>query len=266
MISTSWIFFLVVTISCNSVQQPIFFKNPFKGLNGIVPRTNAYIRNEIRAVYYYDQTVAVVDLGTNNELHNCNLIEVYEQEEANEVLRNLSSTAVPQLVSFEQMTKLMQQCELLDKIQHDTLSTEMSHTENKGSHGVGSVLSLLSGILPGTKWCGTGDIAENYHDLGHEAQIDRCCRSHDLCPVKIRAQQTRYNLTNYSIYTKSHCVCDEALYHCLKATTNPTAQVMGRIYFNVIKVPCIEDVSEDTLEKHTSIRIGRRFIPVQMSY
>lgn len=30
----------------------------------------------------------------------------------------------------------------------------------------------------------------------------RCCRSHDLCPVKIRAQQTRYNLTNYSVYTK----------------------------------------------------------------
>lgn len=33
-------------------------------------------RNEIRAVYYHDQTVAVVDLGINNELHNCNLIEV----------------------------------------------------------------------------------------------------------------------------------------------------------------------------------------------
>lgn len=25
----------------------------------------------------------------------------------------------------------------------------------------------------GTKWCGAGDIAENYHDLGRETQIDR---------------------------------------------------------------------------------------------
>ncbi|OAD54882.1 Phospholipase A2 isozymes PA3A/PA3B/PA5 [Eufriesea mexicana] len=235
MSSTGWILFLIVMISSNSVQQPTFFKNTFKGLNGIIQKT-MFDRNEIRAVYYYDQTVAVVDLGTNNELHNCNLIE---------------------------MTKLMQQCELLDKIQHDGLSTSMSHTVSKGNREVGSVLSLFSGILPGTKWCGAGDIAENYHDLGQEAQIDRCCRSHDLCPVKVRAQQTRYNLTNYSIYTKSHCACDEALYHCLKATTHSTAHIMGHIYFNVIKVPCIEDIPED---KQTSIELKRRFIPVKTNY
>ncbi|KAF3422651.1 hypothetical protein E2986_10082 [Frieseomelitta varia] len=263
MISTEWTFLLIVTIVSSSIQQPTFFKNSFKGLNGVTLRDHAYDRNEITAVYYYDQTVAVVDLGANNELHNCNLIEVYEQDEASEILRNLSSTTVPQLVSFQQMTRLMQQCELLDKIQHD--ATGMSNVVSKGSHSVGSVLSLLSGILPGTKWCGAGDIAENYHDLGRETQIDRCCRSHDLCPVKIRAQQTRYNLTNYSVYTKSHCACDETLYHCLKATTSPTAQIMGRIYFNVIKVPCIEDVSENTLD-YSSIGLERRFIPVKMSY
>ncbi|KAK9300976.1 hypothetical protein QLX08_006474 [Tetragonisca angustula] len=262
MITTEWTFLLIVTIISSSVQQPTFFKNSFKGLNGVTLKDHAYDRNEITAVYYYDQTVAVVDLGANNELHNCNLIEV-EQDEASEILRNLSSTTVPQLVSFQQMTRLMQQCELLDKIQHD--ATGMSNVVSKGSHSVGSVLSLLSGILPGTKWCGAGDIAENYHDLGRETQIDRCCRSHDLCPVKIRAQQTRYNLTNYSVYTKSHCACDEALYHCLKATTSPTAQIMGRIYFNVIKVPCIEDVSENTLD-YSSIGLERRFIPVKMSY
>lgn len=26
--------------------------------------------------------------------------------------------------------------------------------------------SVFSGILPGTKWCGTGDIAATYRDLG----------------------------------------------------------------------------------------------------
>ncbi|XP_031771056.1 uncharacterized protein LOC100870458 [Apis florea] len=261
MSSTGWILFLIVAIISNSIQQPIFFKNTFKGLNGI-SRADTFDRNEIRAVYYYDQTVAVVDLGINNELHNCNLIEVYEQDEANEVLRNLSSIVIPQLVSFSQMTKLIQQCELLDKMQHERLSTTTSNSVNKDNYGMSNVLSLLSGILPGTKWCGAGDIADNYHDLGQEAQIDRCCRSHDLCPVKIRAQRTRYNLTNYSVYTKSHCVCDEALYRCLKATTHPTAHIMGRIYFNIIKIPCIEDVPET----HTSIGLRRQFIPVKMNY
>lgn len=261
--STGWILFLLAAIATSSVQQPTLFKKTFKGLNGLIPRTNTLDRNEFRAVYYHDQTVAVVDLGTNNELHNCNLVEVYEHEEAKEVLRNLSLTAVPQLVSFPEMTKLMQQCELLDKIQHDALSTSTSNTVSKVGGRMSSVLSLLSGILPGTKWCGIGDIAENYHDLGQEAQIDRCCRSHDLCPVKVRAHQTRYNLTNYSIYTKSHCTCDEALYHCLKAATNPTAQFMGHIYFNVIKVQCIEDVQWN---EHTSIGYERRFIPVKMSF
>lgn len=51
------------------------------------------------------------------------------------------------------MTKLMQQCELLDKIQHDGLSTAMSHTVSKGNREVGSVLSLFSGILPGNFLC-----------------------------------------------------------------------------------------------------------------
>ncbi|KZC14498.1 PREDICTED: uncharacterized protein LOC107192557 [Dufourea novaeangliae] len=254
--------FLVVAISSNSVQQPLFFKNPFKGLSGVTPRTRLPVIDEITAVYYHDQTIAVVEIGANNELHNCNLIEVYEQDEANEVLRNLSATTIPQQVSFYEITKLMQQCELLDKIQHDVLSSTTTSTLSRGSRVVTNSLSLLSGILPGTKWCGTGDIAESYHDLGQEADIDRCCRSHDLCPVKVRAQQTRYNLTNYSLYTKSHCACDDALYRCLKASKHPTANIMGHIYFNLVRVPCIEDT---TRGDHSSIG-ARQFIPVKMSY
>ncbi|XP_055523597.1 uncharacterized protein LOC129717604 [Wyeomyia smithii] len=104
-----------------------------------------------------------------------------------------------------------------------------------------SPFSLLSGIIPGTKWCGTGDIAESYHDLGDDATMDRCCRTHDLCPLKVRAYQKRYNLNNNSIYTKSHCKCDDMLYECLKKTNTSAAQVMGSIYFNLVQVPCVEE-------------------------
>ncbi|XP_076756362.1 uncharacterized protein LOC143426656 [Xylocopa sonorina] len=259
--SMNWIVLCIVIIINGSNQQPIFFKNIFKGLNGVLPNVE-YGTNEIRAVYYYEQTVAVVDLGNNNELHDCNLIEVYEPEEANEVLRNLSLTTTPQLVSFKEMRRLMEQCELLDKIQHESV-TSSADTTSKGNRGISNVWTLFSGVVPGTKWCGAGDIAENYHDLGEEFEIDRCCRTHDLCPVKVRAQRSRYNLTNYSIYTKSHCTCDEGLYNCLKATSESTARIIGHIYFNVLRVPCIEDVPPN---EQTSTGLDRQFIPVTLKY
>ncbi|KAJ8935997.1 hypothetical protein NQ318_009677 [Aromia moschata] len=99
-----------------------------------------------------------------------------------------------------------------------------------------------------TKWCGTGDIAKNYFDLGTESTVDACCRAHDLCPVKIRAYSKRYNLTNNSLYTKSHCKCDDRLFNCLKGSESQTANIMGNIYFNLVQVPCLEDT-----------KIGRRF-------
>lgn len=64
------------------------------------------------------------------------------------------------------------------------------------------LLSLSLSLVTGTKWCGTGDIAETYSDLGSEMAMDRCCRQHDLCPVKIRAYQNKYELMNDSLYTK----------------------------------------------------------------
>ncbi|KAG7198688.1 hypothetical protein KM043_001686 [Ampulex compressa] len=257
-----WTVFLMVTMGRPGSQEPTFFKNTFKGLAGVVPEPLTPV-GRIRVVYYHEQTVAVVDLGPNNELLNCDLVEVYERNEAAEVLKNLSTTLRPNLVNLKEMTTLMQQCELLDKLQAESAAALSPSSLSRGNRVVVSSLTLLSGILPGTKWCGTGDIAENYHDLGQDAHIDRCCRTHDLCPVKVRAQQTRYNLTNYSIYTKSHCICDDALYKCLKAANHPTANIMGHIYFNMVKVPCIEDVSNSD---RPPFGVKRRFISVKMSY
>jgi hypothetical protein len=40
--------------------------------------------------------------------------------------------------------------------------------EDENNRGLlsGNPFSLFSGVFPGTKWCGTGDIAKNFHDLG----------------------------------------------------------------------------------------------------
>ena len=69
-------------------------------------------------------------------------------------------------------------------------------------------------------------------------------------PVKIRAYQGRYNLTNNSIYTKSHCICDDHLYECLRSTNTSTSQLMGSIYFNLVQVPCIAEGADGGMKFH----------------
>ncbi|KAM8719686.1 hypothetical protein ACLKA7_005849 [Drosophila subpalustris] len=191
------------------------------------------------------------------------------------LLKGLAQYNRPLEIKFEEMLKLMDQCEHVDKLSyaarhksrysHDEGSERSSNNNNESasnSAGNGSEastsnqdgvalklaanifprspFSLLSGIIPGTKWCGTGDIAETYNDLGSEMPMDRCCRQHDLCPVKIRAYQQKYELMNDSLYTKSHCICDDMLFSCLKMTNTSASQLMGSIYFNLVQVPCLD--------------------------
>ncbi|KAJ9589842.1 hypothetical protein L9F63_027898, partial [Diploptera punctata] len=82
-------------------------------------------------------------------------------------------------------------------------------------------------IFPGTKWCGSGNIASNFTDLGTSSAADSCCREHDNCPDIIEAGQTKYNLTNNSFYTKLICKCDEEFYKCLKKNNDYTSYEVG---------------------------------------
>lgn len=56
-------------------------------------------------------------------------------------------------------------------------------------------------IFPGTKWCGPGNIAPNYDDLGSLEDTDKCCRAHDHCD-NIAAGKSRDGLRNDTPYTK----------------------------------------------------------------
>ncbi|KAJ8975352.1 hypothetical protein NQ317_000280 [Molorchus minor] len=212
------------------------------------------VKNDsIRMVYFNDQTVAIVELGPKKLLLNCELIEIYQSEEIFKVLGELQAVARPVGITFEEMVVLMDQCKQLEDMtylsKHEEVSKNRTHRFSEG-RGIlaNNPFSLLSGIIPGTKWCGTGDIASNYFDLGSEPKVDACCRAHDLCPVKIRAYSQKYNLTNNSLYTKSHCKCDENLFQCLKSSNAQSANIMGNIYFNLVQVPCLEDT-----------KLGRRF-------
>ena len=53
----------------------------------------------------------------------------------------------------------------------------------------------------GTKWCGTGNAAEDLEDLGPLKELDTCCLDHDLCPDDLEPGQTRHNITNETPFT-----------------------------------------------------------------
>ena len=49
--------------------------------------------------------------------------------------------------------------------------------------------------------CGVNDVATNYEDLGTGSyfEVDKCCRTHDHCPLKVytfHLFQTFYNIGN----------------------------------------------------------------------
>ncbi|CAH1174010.1 unnamed protein product [Phaedon cochleariae] len=93
-------------------------------------------------------------------------------------------------------------------------------------------------IFPGTKWCGTGNVATNFTDLGILRDLDMCCRTHDSCPDVILAEATKYNLTNTSSFTRVSCDCDHSFYNCLKSAHKIYADLVGKTYFVYSRTKC----------------------------
>lgn len=108
------------------------------------------------------------------------------------------------------------------------------------------LMAIWRGILPGTNWCGMGDRATSYNDLGFESDIDICCRAHDFCPVRLSAFRSGYGLFNWSFYTRSHCLCDQNFLDCLQRAESPLSAVVMKLYFKIMKTTCLNDNETNT--------------------
>ncbi|XP_049431660.1 uncharacterized protein proca1 [Epinephelus fuscoguttatus] len=104
---------------------------------------------------------------------------------------------------------------------------------------------------PGTLWCGAGNMADHYDQLGDFEETDSCCRTHDHCPHVIHAFSSKYGYTNFKWHSICHCDCDNALKDCLRKVNDTSSRVVGQAFFNVIGVPCFELAYEDQCaERH----------------
>ncbi|KAL2099943.1 hypothetical protein ACEWY4_004337 [Coilia grayii] len=95
-------------------------------------------------------------------------------------------------------------------------------------------------MIPGTLWCGSGNTAADYSDLGAFAQTDQCCREHDHCKYTITSFRSGYGVFNTNIFTLSHCDCDNRFKQCLQQAEDSMAGVVGYGYFNLLKMRCFE--------------------------
>ncbi|XP_017092610.2 phospholipase A2 [Drosophila bipectinata] len=87
-------------------------------------------------------------------------------------------------------------------------------------------------IVPGTKWCGPGNVADNYDDLGSERELDMCCRAHDNCKEKISPYEEAFGLLNDGVFPIFSCECEAAFRGCLTGLKNYQSLALGRIYFS----------------------------------
>ncbi|CAG0910020.1 unnamed protein product [Cyprideis torosa] len=217
-------------------------------------------------VYWHEQTFAVVQEASNGTVILCRLIEAIRPHEITAERRRLADLKYLIVkLTFSQMMDLMNRCRILNEefiqpeekvdevileyypildIDSDELLPELPPPMAKGKEERRNARSLMysltrGNVIPGTKWCGSGDVAEQYFDLGEDAMLDSCCRDHDHCPVKIRAHEQQYGHMNRAFYAKSHCQCDYAFLRCLRSVGTTKAELMGMAFANVFRFPCL---------------------------
>ncbi|XP_050408942.1 acidic phospholipase A2 PA4 [Patella vulgata] len=112
------------------------------------------------------------------------------------------------------------------------------------SHAQAVIRKKRAFTFPGTKWCGAGSTATNYDDLGEHVETDKCCREHDHCQISIPPLTRKYGLYNTAFWYSNHCSCDDTMYDCLKNANEESAASVGKMYFNVLGIDCIEETGE----------------------
>ncbi|XP_064474108.1 phospholipase A2-like [Ornithodoros turicata] len=98
---------------------------------------------------------------------------------------------------------------------------------------------VLAGfVYPGTKWCGSGNRASNYDDLGEANTTDVCCRAHYMVNDTIKAFGKKNGIWNPKLHRMHSCVDDYNFYQCLLNDRSVTSEEYGQLYFDYLQPKC----------------------------
>ncbi|XP_003737093.1 uncharacterized protein LOC100904390 [Galendromus occidentalis] len=189
-------------------------------------RTNNTPQWSDASVFIGGDTVAEVRHDDNRT--SCRLTLINGDKDREEVLRAFPNASD---IPLKDMMQLIKKCG-----EAEGFFEERSWTAKKLS------------MYPGTLWCGPGDYASNYSHLGESSDIDRCCRNHDFCPIKIYAGQTRFGLKPPFLKASLLCECEQAFDECLREAENASSDPSSirQYYFNLIDAPCLYRDSDGT--------------------
>ncbi|XP_011687559.1 PREDICTED: uncharacterized protein LOC105449848 isoform X2 [Wasmannia auropunctata] len=127
-----------------------------------------------------------------------------------------------------------------------TKHEDHTQLEKGGNMSYGKVLTRYKNyvniVYPGTLWCGPGNNAINESDLGQFNETDACCRAHDECKDYLLVGETKVNIQNNGVFTRSACTCDNEFYDCLKNVSSLISLKISVMYFNILQPQCFQCV------------------------
>lgn len=198
------------------------------------------------AAFYAKETVVVLH-SNQGRMDDCRLMNVDGKDRMKEVLTNLTEYLPVIEFPVEEMVHLIRRCQEVG---------QSSVTAGSPTKELSKIFTNL--IVPGTKWCGKGDLAEFYDDLGSASGTDKCCRAHDHCPISIGPMRSNHNLFNFSLKPRLLCICEEELYKCLEWENSIASKYASKAYFNFFQSPecIIQDPSSGDLKYFKSDLYG----------
>ncbi|KAJ8312465.1 hypothetical protein KUTeg_009838 [Tegillarca granosa] len=132
------------------------------------------IKHDLRACH------RLIRLIRKRHIHERSANMKNEMKSFSDILRKLKTKFRTELQNGSNTTNS-------DKQQSETQlknKTKMKVKTKSGKLARSKRSSLFNRFLmyPGTKWCGRGQTALHFNDLGTDREADVCCRDHDLCP------------------------------------------------------------------------------------
>lgn len=195
---------------------------------------------------YSGQTAVALYLDSKNNVVHCGVVDL--SRNTNFIRNHVKQQYNYQPISVSRMLQVLLECQPLDAEEQTLLEStsffnsceDLLQDDTDVSPICGPASEERGPLASGTLWCGYGCNATDWSQLGENKEVDRCCRTHDLCPR--RQTQDRVEVEDNALdgqRTILDCQCDQQLLSCLEAQHSMLATLVADVYQIVQQGQCL---------------------------